>query len=300
MMKLSGLAVAVAALAITACSSSADAADKALLDAHASYPEGPLFAGNTLYVAEMGADRVSAYEGGKKRTFFKSEGCGPTALAPYRDGYLILCHIGGELVLVDKSGKEEQRFGKGLLRDPNDGYADPMGGVYFSDPGIFSKDVKAEGLVYRLTPDGNLDRVEAGLWYPNGVYVDKAEKTVYVSETFARKVWRYAMGADGALSGKTLFADVDAIAPKSKFFYREAGPDGLERDPATGEMIVSIYGEGRLLRITRDGKFAGQINTPSQYETNIAFGAPGAVVVGAYDNANPPLPGEVRWWKRAP
>ncbi len=248
--------------------SAAFAADKALLDGHASYPEGPLFAGNTLYVAEMGADRVSAYEHGKKSTFFKSAGCGPTALAPYRNGFLILCHIGGELVAVDKAGKEIQRFGKGVLRDPNDGYADPMGGVYFSDPGVFSKDTRPEGLVYRLTPEGKLDRVESGLWYPNGVYVDNAEKSVYVSETFARKVWRYAMGADGKLSGKTLFADIDAIAPKTKYSYRE-------------------------------GKLVGEIRTPSQYETNIAFGAPGAVVVGAYDNANLPLPGEVRWWKRA-
>ncbi|HWA21154.1 MAG TPA: SMP-30/gluconolactonase/LRE family protein [Caulobacterales bacterium] len=269
------------------------------MDGHASYPEGPLFAGNTLYVAEMGADRVSAYENGQKSTFFKSAGCGPTALAPYRNGFLILCHIGGELVAVDKAGKEIQRFGKGVLRDPNDGYADPMGGVYFSDPGLFSKDTRPEGFVYRLTPEGKLDRVESGLWYPNGVYVDNAEKAVYVSETFARKVWRYAMGADGKLSGKTLFADIDVIDPKTKFSYREAGPDGLERDPATGEMIVAIYGEGHLLRIDRAGKLVGQIKTPSQYETNIAFGAPGAVVVGAYDNANPPLPGEVRWWKRA-
>ena len=297
MRKINRLLIAAGALALFAAS--AHAADKALLDGHASYPEGPLFVGNTLYVAEMGADRVSAYENGKKRTFFRSAGCGPTALAPYRDGYVVLCHIAGELVAIDKAGHEKQRFGKGVLRDPNDGYADPMGGVYFSDPGVFSKDTPPEGFIYRLTPEGGLDRVEAGLWYPNGVYVDAAEKAVYVSETFARKVWRYAMGADGKLTGKTLFADIDAIAPRSKYYYREAGPDGLERDPQTGEMIVSIYGEGRLLRIDRAGKLAGQIVTPSQYETNIAFGAPGAVVVGAYDNVNPPLPGEVRWWRRA-
>ena len=92
------------------------------------------------------------------------------------------------------------------------------------------------------------------------------------------------MAADGALTNKRLFADIDAIAPKSKFRYREAGPDGLERGP-DGEMVVSIYGEGRLLRIGRDGKLVGEIKVPTQYETNIAFGAPGAVVVGAFENA---------------
>jgi sugar lactone lactonase YvrE len=277
--------------------SAACAADKSVLDNRAMYPEGPLFVGNTLYVAEMGADRVSAYDNGKKRTFFKSNGCGPTAIAPYAGGYVILCHLGGELVVVDAAGKEQKRIGKGLLRDPNDGFADPLGGVYFSDPGLFSKDTAPEGLLYRLTPEGKLQQIEAGLWYPNGVNVDATEKSVYVSETFARKVWRYDLGGDGALSNKRVFADIDLVAPPPKYEYREAGPDGLERGP-DGEMVVSIYGEARLLRLDRAGKYIGQIDVPTQYETNIAFGAPGAVVVGSFENVEPPFPGQVRWWRR--
>jgi sugar lactone lactonase YvrE len=298
MSRTSTWALAVFALALSALAP-ACAADKMVLDGNAAYPEGPLFAGNTLYVAEMGADRVSAYDNGVKRTFFKSNGCGPTAIAPYGPGFVILCHIGGELVVVDKAGNESKRIGRGLLRDPNDGYADPMGGVYFSDPGTFSKDFEAEGRLYRLTPEGTLQRIEDGLWYPNGVYVDAGEKAVYLSETFERKVWRYDMAPDGRLSNKRVFANIDAIAPKTKYRYREAGPDGLERGP-DGEMVVSIYGEGHLLRIDRAGKLVGEIKVPTQYETNIAFGAPGAVVVGAFENTQPPFPGQVRWWKKAP
>ena len=291
---------AAAALALLlAPAAQACAADRQLLDAHASYPEGPLFVGDALYVAEMGANRVSVYEPGKeKRTFFSANGCGPTALAPYHDGFVVLCHLAGELAVIDAQGNLIQFIGKGVLRDPNDGYADGRGGVYFSDPGEFSKDIPAEGYVYRLTPEGELQRVSDRLWYPNGVYIDAGEGAVYVSETFARKVWRYAIAADGSLTQKTLFADIDAIAPKARYYYREAGPDGLERSPE-GEMIVAIYGEGRLLRIARDGRLIGEIKSPAQYETNIAFGAPGAVIVGSYDNVNPPMPGEVRWWRKA-
>jgi sugar lactone lactonase YvrE len=290
--------VALASLTL-ATVSVACAADPDLLDHNAAYPEGPLFVGDKLYVAEMGADRVSVYTGKKKETFFRKAGCGPTAIAPYRDGFVILCHIGGELAVVSKTGVLLQEIGKGRLRDPNDGYADPMGGMYFSDPGLFSKGQEAEGILYRLTPEGALVRVDPDLlWYPNGVYVDAAEKAVYVSETFARKVWRYDMAADGALSNKRLFADIDKIDPPTPYSYREAGPDGLERGP-DGEMVVSIYGEGHLLRIDRTGKLVGEIKVPTQYETNIAFGAPGAVVVGAYTNTEPPFPGEVRWWRKA-
>jgi sugar lactone lactonase YvrE len=280
-------------LVIAACSAPSYAA-QSVLDPDASYPEGPLFVGDALYYGEMGADRVSVYEHGVKRTFFHEDGCGPTALTPYRDGFAILCHLGGEIVAVDKTGAVTARFGKGLLRDPNDGYADGKGALYFSDPGIFSKDSRPEGLVYHLAADGTLAVAARDLWYPNGVYIDG--DGVFVSETFRRRVWRYHVGADGALTDKTLFIDVDKIAPKPRHYYREAGPDGLERGP-DGEMIVAIYGEGRLLRVDRTGKYLGQIDTPFYYVDNIAFGAPGAVIVGAFDNINPPLHGEVRWWK---
>jgi sugar lactone lactonase YvrE len=265
-----------------------------VIDANASYPEGPLFVGAKLYVAEMGADRVSLYESGAKRTFFQERGCGPTALTPYRNGFAILCHIGGEILAVDNAGKVTARFGKGVLRDPNDGFADGRGGLYFSDPGAFSKTRKPEGHVYHLSAGGQLKRVASGLWYPNGVFVEG--RAVYVSETFRRKVWRFTAAPSGALTAKALAVDVDAIAPKPKRAYAEAGPDGLERAP-NGELVIAMYGEGRLLRVDRKGKLAGVIETPFPYVDNVAFGDAGAVLVGAYDNVNPPLRGEVRWWR---
>ncbi len=276
------------------CAVGAARAASDVLDANASYPEGPLFVGQRLYVAEMGADRVSLYEHGAKSTFFREEGCGPTALTPYRGGFAILCHLAGEIVAVDAKGAVTARFGKGVLRDPNDGYADGKGGLYFSDPGPFSKDSKPQGFVYHLSANGKLTRVAKDLWYPNGVFVEG--NSLFVSETFRRKVWRYTIGANGALSNKTLAVDVDRIAPPAKRHYREGGPDGLERSPS-GELIVAIYGEGRLLRVRRDGTLAGVIETSFAYVDNVAFGAPGAVLVGAYDNVNPPLRGEVRWWR---
>jgi gluconolactonase len=284
---------AIGALAALGLIGAAQAA-QSVLDPNASYPEGPLFVGDTLYVGEMGADRVSVYENGAKKTFFSERGCGPTALTPYRGGFAILCHLGGEIVTVDMKGQVTARYGKGLLRDPNDGYADGQGGLYFSDPGDFSKDTFATGLVYRLTAAGALQVVADGLWYPNGVYTEGNH--VFVSETFRRKVWRYTIGPNGALTNKQLYFDVSKSAPKPKRVYREAGPDGLERAP-NGEMIVAIYGEGRLLRITKAGTLAGVIEVPFPYVDNVAFGKPGAVLVGAYDNINPPLHGEVRWWK---
>ncbi len=286
------LRAALLALAVTALGG---AAAPATLDPKASYPEGPLWVGEALYVAEMGADRVSTYAQGRKRTFFHERGCGPTSIAPYGRGFLVTCHLKGDVVAVDGAGRTLARFGAGVLRDPNDSFRDRQGGVYFSDPGPFSKAARPSGRLYHLSAAGALTRVAEGLWYPNGVYFDDAENALYVSEHLARKVWRYRVEPGGALGARTLFADIDVLDPAPAPAYREAGPDGLERDGA-GNLVVALYGEGRLLRIDRTGALVAAIPAPMRYVTNVAFRKDGrGVVVGAHNNTTPPFAGAVVW-----
>jgi sugar lactone lactonase YvrE len=291
--RLAAAGLSLAALVCAGLFCARAGAAQSMLDANALYPEAAQFIGRALYVAELPADRIQLYRDGAKRTFFHEAGCGPASVRPYRDGLAVFCHLGGEIVVVDMKGAVKARIGRGLLRDPNDGAPDGAGGLYLSDPGPFTKESAPTGIVYHLTAAGALEPVARGLWYPNGIYVEAGR--LYLSETFRRKVWVYAIAGDGALSGKTLFADIDKIAPRSAFHYREAGPDGLARAP-NGEMVIAIYGEGRLIRIDRAGRFAGQIDVPFQYVDNVAFGAPGAVLMGAYDNIRPPMRGALLWW----
>jgi sugar lactone lactonase YvrE len=286
-------ALAAAALAAAVWWTATAGAQQTVLDRTPLYPEAAQFVGAALYVPELGGDRVSVYENGRKRTFFHEDGCGPASVRPYRGALAVFCHLGGEILVVDAGGTVTARLGKGLLRDPNDGAPDGQGGLYLTDPGLFSKDTRATGIVYHLTAAGAFAPVASDLWYPNGVFVEGGR--LFLTETFRRKVWRYAIAPNGALVNKTLYVDVDKVAPKPRRFYREAGPDGLARAP-NGEMVIAMYGEGRLLRISRAGRFLGQIDVPFDYVDNVAFGAPGGVIVGAYDNLDPPYDGEVRWW----
>lgn len=262
----------------------------------AKYPEGPLWSQGKLYVAEMGADAVFVHEGQKKRAFFHERGCGPTAIAPYGKGFLVLCHLGHRLVAVDRQGEILKRIESDIdgraFDDPNDCFADGEGGVYFSDPGVFSKDAEASGQVYYLDAFGNARVVAEGLRYPNGVYVDAARKRVLVSEHLARRVLEFPIMAAGKLGAKHVFADIEALT-RQRGSYREAGPDGLERAP-NGEIIVALYGEGRLLRLDGQGKLLGEILVPAPYVTNMAFdGAGHGVVVGSFVNDLPPYLGGV-------
>mgnify|MGYP003385893685 CR=1 FL=1 len=266
------------------------------LDEAAKYPEGPLWQGGKLYVAEMGADSVFIREGLEKRVFFRQRGCGPTAIAPYQNGFVVLCHLGHRLALIDAQGAllrnvESDSTGK-PFDDPNDCFADAQGGVYFSDPGLFSKDSEANGEVYYLDARGKVRVVAADLRYPNGVYVDRARGRLLVSEHLARRVLAFPIRGAGQLGPAAVFADIEALTPQ-RGQYREAGPDGLERAP-NGEILVALYGEGRLLRLNEDGKLLGEILVPAPFVTNMAFDGQGrGAVVGAFVNDLPPFLGGV-------
>ena len=266
----------------------------------AFYPEGAYWFEGKLYYAEMGADRVSVLEAGARRDFFVQRYCGPTAIAAYGQGFLVLCHLAGKVVEIDRAGQAVREWDADVrgnaLRDPNDGFADGHGGVFFSDPGRFSKDAPAEGYVMHLSADGTLRRVAGPLWYPNGVYV--AGSSLYVTEHMRGRVFRYAFEADGRLSHRRVAYDIGDFELPQRYeeAYREIGPDGLEIGP-DGDFYQAIYGAGLILRISPAGELLGTISTPARYVTNISFDdAGGAYVVGSFDNIHRPFPGEVRYF----
>jgi gluconolactonase len=263
----------------------------------AAYPEGPIFVGNKLYFAEMGADTVSVLHRGERRVFFQETGCGPTAIAPLVDGFAITCHLSGAVVLTDRRGvalsrvtRTDDRHG---LVNPNDITPDGQGGAYFSDPGPFSKDVSARGFIVYLTRDGKAARVAGPLWYPNGVFYDGTDHTLYVSEHLHRRVLAYPVEANGKLGPMRVFADLNRLT-RQQGAYREAGPDGIEKGP-DGAFYVALYGEGRILKLSHRGELLGAVPSGILYVTNIAFSADGTpAIVGAHVNDRPPYRGELR------
>lgn len=299
-MKPERIIAAVFVLAAAACATtlaSHAASNQNVITAY--YPEGPLWQSDKLYYAEMGADRVSIYESAHSHAFFTQDGCGPTAIAPYNRGFLVLCTIGGKIVAVDANGRAVREWTQDVdghpLRDPNDGYTDANGNVYFSDPGLFSRNTTPHGYVMRLAPDGMLTRASEVLWYPNGVYIDP-HGVVYVDEHMAGRVLEYDEGPAGRLINQRVFVDINAVQRPQRYAtpYAETGPDGLEMGP-DGDLWVAIYGEGRILRFSPDAHLVGMIELPTRYSTNIAFNAHGdAATTGSFDNLTAPYPGEVR------
>ena len=266
----------------------------------ASYPEGPVWIDGTLYWAEMGADAVMRWPGGPDRpgVFFQQEGCGPTALARYReDEILVLCHLAGKLVRLDADGRPLGQITEDAeghaLRDPNDASADGQGGVWFSDPGTFWVEAPAEGAIYHLAPDGTLTRHVTGLAYGNGVFVDRAKNRLLVSEHLARRVLAFPLLDGGRVGTPEVLVDFAGSGiPRPD--YPEAGPDGLEIAP-DGTLWIAEYGAGRLHGWRAGEGLVATVPVPERFVTNIAFGPDGvAAVTAPAVNDRSPFPGSVR------
>ena len=259
-----------------------------------SYPEGPVWIGKTLYWAEMYDNRVMAWDGGDPSMFFRDGECGPTAIATYRqDELIVLCHIGAALAHLDKKGRLIKFIRKAAdgtkLRNPNDASADDKGGVWFSDPGVFSAQAPARGGIYYLSADGTLTRHADGLAYGNGVHVDVPNNRLLVSEHLARRILSYPLTPDGLGTPEVLVNLDDLGLPPVN--YPEAGPDGLEIGP-DGTLWFAEYGAGRMLGWQPDRGLVAALGVDAEYVTNIAFSPDGlAAMTGAKDNRNAPFPG---------
>jgi sugar lactone lactonase YvrE len=262
----------------------------------ASYPEGPLWVGERLLYAEMGADKVVEWRAGQRRDFWAEPGCGPTAISLFRDAqFIVLCHLSGRLVHLDATGRKIGTYVAAsdgeYLRNPNDGHTDGKGGVFFSDAGIFAQGAPATGKVFHLAADGTLRKVVDGFYYANGIAVDFAKKRLLVSEHLARKVWQFDLRDDLSIANRRLFLDVGKYFSNAEIDYAETGPDGIEVD-RDGTIFVPVYGAGRIMAVAPDGTVS-KLAVPMKFVTNIAISDTRAVVVGPFVNDQPPFPGRV-------
>jgi sugar lactone lactonase YvrE len=262
----------------------------------ASYPEGPIWVGERLLYAEMGADKVVEWAAGQRRDFWQEPGCGPTAISTFRDGqFIVLCHLGGRLVHLDATGRRIGAYVAAsdgeVLRDPNDCHPDGKGGVFFTDAGIFSQGAAATGKVFHLAADGTLRKVLDGLHYANGIAVDFARRRLLVSEHLARKVWQLDLRDDLSVANRRLFLDVGKYFTEAEIDYAETGPDGIEVD-REGTVLVPVYGAGRILAVAPDG-MVGKLAVPMKFVTNVAISGTRAAIVGPFVNDRPPFTGRV-------
>jgi len=286
-----GLLVLGAALALHA------AAEEVRLKEQAYYPEGPAVVGGALYWAEMPLHRIRRHKDGKTTTVWEEPGCGPTSIKPDgRGGFWILCHLAHLVLRVNGNFQIVKRLetdGVGRrLAYPNDATVDRRGQLYFTSSGVFSLSAPSQGAVYFVDLQDQPHRVAEGLRYANGIRIDEKRSRLYVSEHLARRVLVMSVGKPGEVGAPSVFFDLASLPPAS-VAYPLAGPDGLLLDDK-GRLYVAEYGAARVMLLSTEGKLQRVIPVPMQFVTNFTFLPTGQlVVVGAFQNDQPPMPGLV-------
>lgn len=207
-------------------------------------------------------------------------------VADYRNG-LMACDVETGEVRPFLERRNSERF-KGV----NDLVFDSLGNLYFTDQGQTGLH-DPTGCLYRLGPDGRLDRLLGNVPSPNGVALSPDERVLYLGVTRANQVWRVPLLPDGG------------VAKVGAFFTSAgpSGPDGLAVDER-GRVIVANPGLGVVWVL--DPRAEPEVvlrSCAGTSLTNLAFGGPerrtlyctesvtGSILVADLDVAGRPIHG---------
>jgi gluconolactonase len=241
--------------------------------------EGPVFdAEHRLYFTDVNSGRILRWTNdgsvrgklpGRLEVVLSNSG-GANGLAFDASGNLLACLGKDRLVVrwnlsadglpVSRTVLAAGHGGRGFT-GPNDLSIDRRGGVYFTDTRFWSRTHSPQGgfHLYYLAPGASEPlRMTEGLRLkgPNGVAGTADGRLLYLADLPAKNVWRFDVDPDtGSLSNPRLFA--------------RAGVDGLEVDPANGDVYL---GTSRGVAVYRaDGSLRRTIKVPGG-AVNLAFG----------------------------
>jgi sugar lactone lactonase YvrE len=145
----------------------------------------------------------------------------------------------------------------------NDIVADSKGRVYAGTLYWNAKRMVRHGKLYLVSPDGKVRVVDEGFSIANGIGFSPDERTMYMSDSGARRIWAYDVNADhGTLHNKRVYVDVP---------HTEGIPDGLTVDSEGFVWSAQWYG-GQVTRYDPDGHVARRIALPVLQVSSVAFG----------------------------
>jgi len=168
----------------------------------------------------------------------------------------------------------------------NDGFVDPERRYFagtMNDPKV--KKWTNEGVLFRLDPDLSLHRVIENVTIPNGMGFTLDEKSMYFIDSPTKKVWKYSYDRKtGNISDREAFYHVGC----------DGVPDGMAMD-VNGCLWVALAGGSKVLKISPDGKLAGEIRLPTRMITCPAFAGEDLYITSAEEEDPSKYPESVRY-----
>jgi sugar lactone lactonase YvrE len=126
----------------------------------------------------------------------------------------------------------------------NELVVDGRGNAYVNGGGfdLMAGEEFAPGIVALVTPDGSARQVADGLEFPNGMLVTPDDSTLIVAESYAKRLTAFDIAADGGLSNRRVWADLD-----------DGVPDGICMDAENAVWYADVPNR-RCVRVREGGE----------------------------------------------
>jgi gluconolactonase len=243
-------------------------------------PEGPLFVDGALYYVGWVSNTLSKWDGKKAVVLNDAKGCGHNGLALTRHGtFLLACtEAHGAILELTLAGEELRRWetdrdGKPFEGGINDIVVTDADGAYATVFGPWvEKPTLVIGKIVHLAPGAKDWIVVADdLDYANGIALSKDQKTLYVAETVGNSIKSFKIAADGTLSARTNFAQLNVLV-KNRVDSWWLGPDSMKVD-SHGDLYVAQWSGAKILKLSPEGKLLHVFDIAAGAgTTNLAFG----------------------------
>jgi gluconolactonase len=239
-----------------------------------SQPEGPVWKdGVGLLFSDINGNKIYKWTSGNSSEIFMNYSDSTNGLTYDLQGRLIAGQMGKRrIVRFEPDGTQTEIASKYLgkrFNSPNDLVVKSDGSIFFTDPDfnipsggsaeivINGKYVKG---IYRISPSGDVQLLDATFKEPNGICFSSDEKKLYVNESPEGIIYVCDVVDDTAITNKKEFAKLASGGYS----------DGMKTDSAgniycTGPQGVWIYSSG--------GEYIGKITLPNNASaSNCAWG----------------------------
>lgn len=228
-----------------------------LLDGLA-FPEGPRWHDDRLYFSDMHAGVIRTVEpSGTSETLVAVPGepSGLGWLPENRGGDLLVVSMQHLSVMRLRDDALEVHADLGALARTrcNDMVVDADGRAYVGSFGfdLYSGEEPAATALALVQPDGTVSEAAGDLLFPNGTVITPDGNTLIVAETFAARLTAFDVAADGTLSNRRAWAQLDGHLP-----------DGICLD-ADDAVWVAAPTSGAVLRVREGGEITDTVK-PSE------------------------------------
>ena len=217
-----------------------------------AFGESPRWHDERLWFADWGTQELIAVDLEGRSEVIVRAPSSPFCIDWLPDGRLLIVSARERLLLrrefdgsllthADLSGLSEHLW--------NDIVVDGRGNAYVGNTGFdFPGGEFAPGTLAMVTPDGSVEQVADGVAFPNGMVVTPDNSTLIVAESYGNRLTVFDIAADGGLSNRRVWADLD-----------DGVPDGICLD-AEGAVWYADVPNERCVRVREGGEVLQKID----------------------------------------